>query len=160
VGRSAELVATARPDVAVGIRSLARCLLASPPPGDDPVLVHGDCHPNNALVDGGRLSLIDLDQAGVGSPSADVGSVLARLIHGECVGERDPDTSAAMAAAFLAGYARVRPLPPERSVRWHTVAAVVAERALRAVNRVNRPALACLDEVVSAGARVWRAGAW
>ena len=39
---------------------------------------HGDCHPKNALVDGERVSLVDLDQAGLGSAAADLGSLLAR----------------------------------------------------------------------------------
>ena len=36
------------------------------------------------------------------------------------------------------------------SLAWHTAAALLAERALRAVNRVNRAALARLDELMAA----------
>ena len=47
---------------------------------------------------------------------------------------------------FLSGYAERRPLPTASSLAWHTAAALLAERALRAVNRVNRTALAHLAE--------------
>jgi hypothetical protein len=39
-----------------------------------------------------------------------------------------------MRSAFLSGYRAVRALPPDLSLRWHTAAALVAERGVRAVN--------------------------
>jgi len=38
-------------------------------------------------------------------------------------------------------YAAVRPLPSPTSLRWHTAAALLAERAWRAVNRLRLPGL-------------------
>ncbi len=96
--------------------------------------------PSNALLAGDSIALIDLDQAGVGVAAADLGSLIARLVA-------DGDTGA-MRSAFLSGYQAVRPLPPDRSLRWHTAAALVAERAVRAVNRVHLPTLDRLPELL------------
>jgi aminoglycoside phosphotransferase (APT) family kinase protein len=140
VVHSGHLVAIARPDVAARAIRLADRLADGPPPGGPPVTLHGDCHPKNALIDGDAIALIDLDQAGIGPAAADIGSLLARL-------HQDGDTGA-MRAAFLAGYRTVRALPPEGSLRWHTAAALVAERAIRAVNRVHQPTLDRLGDLI------------
>lgn len=157
VVHSAELVAQARPDVAPALAEIARRLADGPPPDDTaPVLLHGDCHPKNSLFDGDRLALIDLDQAGIGSPACDVASFLARLQHGTVLGETTPEEADVQAAAFLTGYAAVRPLPGAAGLRWHLAAALVAERAMRAVNRVNSHALDRLPELVELAAAVAR----
>jgi len=41
--------------------------------------VHGDFHGDNVLVDGPRLALIDFEDAGMGEPASDVGSMWAQL---------------------------------------------------------------------------------
>lgn len=146
---SAELVGTARPDLAGDLAQVAACLASGPPEDDPVVLLHGDCHPKNCLVDGDRLTLIDLDQAGAGSAACDIASMLARLRHGIVLGESTRDEADAAAAAFLAGYASVRHLPSEASLRWHVAAALVAERAIRAVNRVNVTSLERLDGLIA-----------
>lgn len=148
VVHSAELVAAARPDLADRLMHVAERLAVGPPAGDSAVLLHGDCHPKNSLVDGDRLALIDLDQAGVGSPACDIASLLARLRHGALLGETTAGEARRLGDAFLTGYADIRPLPGADSLRWHVAAALVAERAIRAVNRVNLRSLARLDELV------------
>lgn len=148
VVHSAELVARARPDVASRILRIAERLAAGPPADEAPVLLHGDCHPKNSLVDGERLVLIDLDQAGVGSSAADIASLLARLHHGVITGQHDLATADRLGDAFLEGYRRVGRLPSRDSLRWHLAAALVAERAIRAVNRVHPVALAALPDLV------------
>jgi aminoglycoside phosphotransferase (APT) family kinase protein len=149
VVHSAELVARARPDLADALDEIATCLAGGPPAGDPTVLLHGDCHPRNSLIDGDRLALIDLDQAGAGAPACDVASLIARLRHGAVLGETTRDEASAREQAFLAGYTRHRELPSPASLRWHVAAAYMAERAIRAVNRVNVPALASLDRLVA-----------
>jgi Ser/Thr protein kinase RdoA (MazF antagonist) len=156
VARSADLVALARPDVADRLRRLAGRLRDGPPAGERAVLLHGDCHPKNALFDGDALALIDLDQSGTGPAAADIGSLLARLRRDEATGTAGSET---LVAAFLAGYAAVRPLPSDGSLRWHSAAALVAEQAMRAVNRVNRPVLARLDHLLGAAERTLDHGA-
>ena len=140
VVHSAHLVAVGRPDVAAAAVRLGDRLADGPPPGGPQVALHGDCHPRNALLAGDSIALIDLDQAGVGVAAADLGSLIARLVA-------DGDTGA-MRSAFLSGYQAVRPLPPDRSLRWHTAAALVAERGVRAVNRVHLPTLDRLPELL------------
>jgi aminoglycoside phosphotransferase (APT) family kinase protein len=148
---SAELVGRARPDVARRVDLLASRLQERAPTTARRVLLHGDCHHKNSLATDDGIAILDLDQAGIGDPAADIGSLLARLRLGVIVGERDAIVSGAMEAGFLDGYATLGSLPSNESLRWHTAAAIVAERMMRAVNRVQRPALARLDELLSAG---------
>jgi len=150
VERSAEVLAMARPDLAPAARDLARRLATTRLDGT-PVMVHGDCHPKNAIVDGDRLTLIDLDQAGRGAAAADIGSLLARVRVVGITGG-DPTTAAQLADAFLAGYASQRALPDRAAIRWHTAAALVVEQAVRAVNRVRPDVLAHLADVLGAAA--------
>jgi aminoglycoside phosphotransferase len=151
VTRAGALISQARPDVAAAAWTLADRLVSNPPGPMAQVLLHGDCHPGNVLVAGDRVSLIDLDQAGTGPAAADIGSLLARLAYGAVVGESDAATTSLMARAFLDGYAQVRALPDVRTLRWYAAAALLAERGLRAVNRIRPEALARLEDVVGAG---------
>ncbi|HET7477337.1 MAG TPA: phosphotransferase [Dermatophilaceae bacterium] len=152
VGRSADLVGLACPQLAERLGAVRDRLLATAPAeaGQD-VLLHGDCHPKNGLVHRGRVALIDLDQAGLGPAAADIGSLLARL--------RLEPGGADLAGCFLQGYARIRPLPRDAVLRWHTAAALVAERAVRAVNRVHSAALAALPELIDDAADLLAKGA-
>ena len=144
---SAALVATARPDVAAAARRLHDKLAKGPPSRGTIVCLHGDVHANNVLFHGDQVHLIDFDQGGSGVASADLGSMLASLMAARLI---NPETTAeGLGAAFLAGYSEVRALPPATELRWYTAAAFVAERAIRAVNRVNTPALAVLPELLS-----------
>ena len=151
VTRAGELVSKARPEVAGAVWRLTDRLACDLPVQQDQVLLHGDCHPGNVLAAGDRLSLIDLDQAGTGPAAADIGSLLARLTYGTILGETDAATTALMARAFLDGYAQVRALPDVRTLRWYVAAALLAERGLRAVNRVRPQALARLEDIIGAG---------
>jgi Ser/Thr protein kinase RdoA (MazF antagonist) len=150
VEHSAGIVGRARPDVAQHAQDLARRLReAAPAPAPD-VVLHGDCHPGNALLEGGSVALVDLDQMGHGPAAADLGSLLARLRYAATIGEIDAADAAVLEVRFLGGYAERRPLPDLTTLAWHTAAALLAERALRAVNRVNGAALARLDELMVA----------
>lgn len=148
VGHAAEIVGRARPDVARYAEHVAGRLRSAVPGPEAHVVLHGDCHPGNALLDGDAVALLDLDQMGHGPSAADLGSLVARLRYGAVVGELDPARATALESSFLRGYAERRPLPDARSLAWHTAAALVAERALRVVNRVNHAGLACLEELV------------
>jgi Ser/Thr protein kinase RdoA (MazF antagonist) len=154
VVHSARLVAIARPDLADLCNALAARFAAGPPGPVDEVLLHGDVHPGNALLDGDRINLIDLDQSGIGAAAADIGSLAARLRYRDILDDGDERAGASMFAAFAAGYESLRPLPHPAVLRWHTAAALVAERAIRAVNRVHRDALPYLDEVLTHALRL------
>lgn len=143
---SATIVARARPDVAEAAQGLAAALAGGPPYAGAPVLLHGDCHPKNALVDGDRIGLIDLDQAGTGPAAADLGSLAARLSVDQLLGGAP---AAPRIERALGGYAEVRAVPTVRDLAWHTAAALLVEQAVRAVNRVRPAVLARLDAVLT-----------
>lgn len=149
--RSGVLVGLAVPELAATARGLAAALERSLPRPGDPVVLHGDCHPKNSLAGDAGLALIDLDQSGLGPAAADIGSLLARLRFGTLVGEHPGCLEVVLRERFLAGYAQIRALPAERDLRWHTAAALLAERAVRAVNRVQVRALPHLAAVLAAG---------
>jgi aminoglycoside phosphotransferase (APT) family kinase protein len=149
---SADLVALARVDVAEAAHRLRDSLAERPPAQGTPVCLHGDVHANNVLFHGDQVHMIDFDQGGSGAASADIGSMLASLMTTRLV---NPGTAVqGLGAEFLGGYAQVRPLPTVQELRWYTAAAFVAERAIRAVNRVNESTLAVLPELFDLGTQV------
>ncbi len=143
---SADLVAMARPDVATNAQRVRDGLANGPPDPETVVCLHGDVHANNVLFDGNQVHVIDFDQGGSGAASADLGSMLASLLTARLI---NPYTAVeGLGTAFLAGYAAVGSVPSASELRWYTAAALVAERAIRAVNRVNEPTLAVLPELL------------
>jgi len=147
---AAELVARARPDVARPAEQLLASLERRAVGAAATVFLHGDLHPKNALLSpSGRIGLIDFDQAAPGNPAADVGGLLAGLRYDAVVGRVAPAAAERLSAAFLAGYRALRELPGEAELRWHVAAALLAERALRAVNRVREPGLRRLPAVLA-----------
>jgi len=153
VAAAAELVARIRPDVAREARLLAAAL-ERPVADEGDVCVHGDLHAKNAIVDGSRIALIDLDQTTGGAPSADVGSLLAGLRYARAAGPLDGGTGRVCADAFTHGYAEVRPLPEPAALRRATAAALLAERAVRAVTRVRLDGLAALGRLLAEAGRL------
>jgi Ser/Thr protein kinase RdoA (MazF antagonist) len=130
------------------------------------VCLHGDVHPKNGILRGERLTLIDLDQCGTGRAAADLGSLLASLIYNRLTADAahpsphsSPHSAGRVPAdAFLSGYSSVRELPAPESMCWHTAAALLAERALRAVNRVRPAGLARLRELLVEAREILREG--
>ena len=143
---SADLVAFVRPDVADAARRLRDKLVADPPNNDTIVCVHGDVNADNVLFHGDQIHMIDFDHGGSGAPSADLGSVLASLMTRRLVETSAPVEG--LGSAFLDGYRGIRALPSGQELRWYTGAAFMVEGAIRAVNRVNRPTLAILPELL------------
>ncbi|HYJ46206.1 MAG TPA: phosphotransferase, partial [Pyrinomonadaceae bacterium] len=145
----ARIIGQARPDVQREAVGLAADLAALWKPQDEPpVCVHGDVHPKNGILRGDRLTLIDLDQAGLGHPAADLGSLLAGLSYNRLSGLVSRSVALELGDSFLAGYERVRRLPQASSLSWHTAAALLGERALRAVNRIRPEGLERLRELL------------
>jgi aminoglycoside phosphotransferase len=138
---AAEIIGRLRPDCALAARVLLERLLEQRPPTAEPACLHGDVHLKNAIVANGRVALVDLDQIATGPPAADVGSMLAALRYARLVGAISAATERAHAEALLAGYDSVGgPLNP-RALCWHLSAALLAERALRAITRLRAPGL-------------------
>jgi predicted glycosyltransferase/aminoglycoside phosphotransferase (APT) family kinase protein len=147
---AAKLMGRVRPDVALDAAKLADALASSYDDAEERVCLHGDAHPKNAILGSAGLALIDLDQAALGPPAADLGGLLAGLRYQRCVGALSATGERALAGELLAGYRAVREPPSPRSLAWHTAAALLAERALRAVTRVRPDGLERLDEIISA----------
>jgi hypothetical protein len=157
--RAARIIGQARPDVREEARALAERLAARQETANDrPVCLHGDVHPKNGILRGDRLALIDLDQAAFGDPANDLGSLLASLSYNRLSGLLTRAAAQTLGDAFLEGYAGGRQLPPSSRLRWHTAAALLAERALRAVNRVRPEGLIRLRELLIEGENILRSG--
>ncbi len=147
--QAALLIGQSRADAARPAAELADELCARWQPSPEGlVCLHGDIHPKNGILVHDRMTLIDLDQAGAGPAAADLGGLLAGLRYSCRIGLCSRAAERALAGAFLAGYAAVRALPPPTELRWHAAAALLAERALRAVNRVRAEGLLHLDEIL------------
>ncbi len=152
ISTAAALVAWARPDLADSAHLLAKTLVASRPAAASDVYLHGDCHPGNGLIGADAIALIDIDQAGHGPASADLGSLAARLHRAAA-----PGREAAIARvdrlldAFRGGYRTVLEPPSRADVAWHTAAALLVEQAVRTINRARWGAIATLDDLVVVG---------
>lgn len=147
--QAARIIGQSRPDVERTAFDLASELTAQwKTPNETPVCLHGDVHPKNGILWNERLTLIDLDQSGLGSPAADIASLLAGLTYNHLSGLLPRAVAHELGEAFLDGYARQRRLPGKFSLRWHIAAALLAERALRAVNRIRPEGLGCLRELL------------
>ena len=90
-------------------------------------LTHADLHIGNLLIDHGRVGVIDFDDCGWGYYLLDIATVLSsvrRVVP-------DSHTYAALRAAYLSGYAALRPLPPALDAQLPTFAVL---RAMVIVN--------------------------
>ena len=152
---AAELLARACPRVAseaLGlVDELKRCFEPSPGP---PACLHGDVHPKNVLLAGGRVALIDLDKTIGGAAAVDLGSFLSLLCYERVLGRLTPADEQARSRSFLDGYARVGSLPGPHTLRWYTAAALLAEQAVRTVRQIRADALARLDRLLADARRL------
>ena len=146
---AARIIAVARPDVyGLGVELAEQLSERRPGLKDSDVCLHGDVHPKNGVLQNDRIALIDLDQAGTGPAAADIGSLLAALRYSCLVKAMSRADERELAGAFLRGYREGGQLPEADSLRWHVAAALLAERALRAVNRVRAEGLKHLNDLL------------
>jgi tRNA A-37 threonylcarbamoyl transferase component Bud32 len=144
------VLARARPDLTEALAAVTDALRRGPSAtGARDVCAHGDAHPKNVILAGDGAALIDLDQVAAAAADAEIGSVLAGLRYERLVGELDTEAERRLADSFLGGYAAHAEPPAEAARRRHVAAALVAERALRAVTRMRTAGLARLDAIVA-----------
>ena len=147
-------ISQARPDVAATVHRLSTKLSAQYA-NCQPVFLHGDVHPKNILVNDDQLFLLDLDQAATGAAEVDLGSVIAGLYCDACTGTRTWPEASSLKQALLAGYGA----PPDSpTLRWHIAAALLQERALRAVTRVRTATLQKLNDLLLTAETVLNGG--
>jgi len=152
---AAEVIGRARPDVADAAARIADELERTAPAGSERVCLHGDVHLKNGLLQSRRVALIDLDQAGEGPPAVDLGSAVAALRYQHLVTD-EVTRGERVQRALLDGYAAVRDLPGRDELDWHVAAALLTERALRAVNRIRPDGLVHLGAVLTDARAVLR----
>jgi aminoglycoside phosphotransferase len=145
----ADLIGSVRGDVAATARSLAREISPRLEADGDLVCLHGDVNFRNALLENGRVALIDLDQVAAGPAAADLGSVLASLRYAGVVGLLRRAVVPELCAAFLSGYSELRAPPDDAALRAYTAAALLVERSLRVVTRVRPDGLRRLPALLA-----------
>jgi aminoglycoside phosphotransferase len=155
IDTAARLIARSRPDVSAGAIALARELQASRPDDDADVPLHGDLHLKNALIDRGRVSLIDLDQMSAGPAVADVAAVVASLIADGLTGRVPTHAVRASVESFADGYRSIRQYGPGL-LAWHVGAALLVQRGARAITRIRHESLAQLSEIIAVARQVIR----
>lgn len=148
----AHILAPTRPDLAEDVAMLTSRLIASRPAVGDRVWIHGDLNSRNWLTVGDEVGLFDFDQSMAGPPGVDVGSVLAWMRVRTLLGLWSPFREAALVERFMAGYARHQPPFERHDMWWYRAAALLLQRAVRAVTRVRERQLALLPHVVAAAA--------
>jgi aminoglycoside phosphotransferase (APT) family kinase protein len=144
VRATADLVATVRadatwlrfavPDAAGAVDELERVVIAeldalgSGAPG----LCHGDPAMDQVLVDGEDLTIVDFDDAALGDPYADLGTMIAGLTIDAPPLVRDDAAGERAIAAYLDGYReRTGRAVDERRLRAHRLRAELAMLANR-----------------------------
>lgn len=154
----ARIIGRARPDIA-SVANELDCELRSTILAEEPsVCLHGDVHPKNGIVLNGLVTLIDLDQSGVGPAASDLGSMLALLHYNWRIGLLTRRRERELASTFLDAYSRSRQLPTQKSLSWYTAAALLSERALRSVNRVRPEGLHHLSQLLDDAREILRIG--
>jgi hypothetical protein len=146
VAAAGDLVRAARPDLSPVTEALLDVLLPTAPGPGRRVLLHGDLHPKNVLVHDGGVSLVDLDQAGAGPAAAELGGTLARLWCPRPGDAIDVGTAEVAGESLLASYDR---RPSRDDLLWYAAAALLVERAARAISRVDVAAINDLERVLS-----------
>jgi Ser/Thr protein kinase RdoA (MazF antagonist) len=156
--KCARIIGMARPDIASVADELERELRSTIPSAEPLVCLHGDVHPKNGIALNELVTLIDLDQSAVGPAAADLGSMLALLHYNWRIGLIARRRERELAGAFVDAYAGFRPLPTQRSLSWHTAAALLSERALRSVNRIRPEGLHHLPQLLNDAREILRMG--
>lgn len=109
-----------------------RCAVALPAPQAGPrVLLHGDLHPGQVLIEGARLLFVDWDRSCAGDPEYDLGVLAAHLFHGH--GRRADGAF----RAVIQGYRDSGAMLDEPRLHWHQAHALL--RLVDTPHRSVRP---------------------
>jgi aminoglycoside phosphotransferase (APT) family kinase protein len=118
-------------------------------------LLHGDLHLKNFLIVDDQVALVDLDDLRQGSPWQDIGSFLAALHYRGLLDETPLAAVEQAIQCFCRCYLERVPWPESQlAVDWYTAAALVNERAFRAVTRLQSSRLDVLDLLLARAAQI------
>jgi aminoglycoside phosphotransferase (APT) family kinase protein len=145
------VLAAVLPRSAARARRLVARLERSAPHGEAACsALHGDLHLNNILVESGRIALIDLDDLCRGPAELELGSFAAALVYRAQLHD-EPVLAERAIEPFLEGYREKAPRPVRTShVRWHAAAALICERAWRALTSLKPGRLERMDRLLDA----------
>lgn len=124
--RAAQGVANVCPELRIrahqAARELGRRLVASPM---QPRAVHGDFHPGQVLVDPAGIAILDLDEAALSDPVADIGSFAAQLERDVLLGRMTASHASSALETLQEGYASVARRPSPEHLVLHAAAALL-----------------------------------
>lgn len=89
------------------------------------VPVHGDFYAEQVLINGERVSIIDLDNVVLGNPASDIGLFIAHLEVAALRGTMPVEQIDHIREALCTGYGMVRPVPEGWSIDLHTASGLV-----------------------------------
>jgi hypothetical protein len=123
------------------------------------VLLHGDLHPRNILIDGSRLTFIDLDSVCFGPVVIELGAWVGDAFYRTILDGGSPKKSAPAWRAFLAAYANASSrATDEPLLAWGTAYHLLCHRAYRCIANMKPgrfeavpDLLALADLIASAG---------
>ncbi|MDC4206932.1 MAG: aminoglycoside phosphotransferase family protein (plasmid) [Candidatus Manganitrophus sp.] len=119
------------------------------------VTLHGDLHFKNFLVDGEKVSLIDLDNLCHGAPLQDIGSFLAGLFYRGILKQTPIERIEKIGDLFVRYYEKRVPWTVSRSeLGWYTAAALINERAFRCLTRLKPGRREILDRLIRLADRI------
>lgn len=161
-GEVERMVALSRPESLSKLRVLIDCLKRqSPQLSERPTAtLHGDLHLKNFFVNDQEVALIDLDNVCLGDPLQELGSFVASLYYRELSQEGPIQQGSIQLAqqkadAFICAYAEgVEWEVSDSILRWHTAAALIAERAYRCITRLKTGGLTILDDIIALAGRI------
>lgn len=116
------LVAPTRPGLS---RRLGRIVeacdaIGASVPETQPCPIHRDLHPDNLIVDGNRVYLLDLDLYCLGDPALDAGNFIAHVIEFGIRRARDPEAYAGPCEAFENAFLGLAGTDMRRTVQTYT----------------------------------------
>ena len=112
--------------------------------------LHGDLHPRNVLVDGDRLSLIDLDGMRMGPVELELGSWIADAICRSVLAGQDPFADAPAWRALLRSYGDARSEAVDLdTVAWATGWSLLVQRAWRCVVNLKPGRFAIVPQLLA-----------
>lgn len=87
--------------------------------------IHGDCHPQQIIVDETKISIIDFDSAALGHPASDLGNYLAHVQREVLHKKITASLGDQLAEELIAGYVEQSPTLDRRAVQLYLAAGLL-----------------------------------